>query len=167
MKLNKRTLLLGIFAFVGICTISAQTKKEKEEQQKQQLKEIINSGDYTIDVNMAHPQSGKTINLTSRYSVKVKNDSVFSYLPYFGRAYSIPIGSGSGSALIFDSPIKEYKVEYIKKGAARIKFSAQTSEDTYNFILTVHPNGSSSVAVNMNKRQSIDFMGELNREEEE
>ena len=36
--------------------------------------------------------NGKTVYLTSPYSVKISNDSAYIELPYFGVAYSVPYG---------------------------------------------------------------------------
>lgn len=40
--------------------------------------------------------NGKTVYLTSPYSVKISNDSAYIELPYFGVAYSVPYGGGEG-----------------------------------------------------------------------
>jgi len=39
--------------------------------------------------------------LTSPYSVEIRNDSIISHLPYYGRAYSIPYGGGDSSFFSF------------------------------------------------------------------
>ena len=101
----------------GIPTLSAQTKKEKKEQKKEAVRQLIVSEDYKIDVNTAMPMRGRSIPLTSQYSLQIRNDSVFSYLPYYGRAYSVPYGGGSG--LIFNAPLKEYTMDMDKKGKRR------------------------------------------------
>ena len=44
---------------------------------------------------------GRSRALTSDYSIEIRNDSVFSYLPYFGVAYNVPYGGGKG--LIFNA----------------------------------------------------------------
>ena len=159
MKMKKQILLLLLAMLVGIPTLSAQSKKEKQEQKKAAVKEIIVSENYKIDVNTAMPMRGRSIPLTSRYSLEVRNDSVISYLPYYGRAYSIPYGGGDG--LIFKTLLKEYTMDMDKKGRARIKFKARNPEDQYEFNVTVFDNGSASIDVSMQNRQSINFQGEL------
>ena len=106
-------LLLALL--VGIPTLSAQqSKKEKKEQKKEAVMKLIESENYKIDVNTAMPMRGRSIPLTSSYSLTIRNDSVISYLPYYGRAYSIPYGGGDG--LNFKTILKEYNVEMDKKG---------------------------------------------------
>ena len=136
----------------------------KKEQKKEAVMKLIESENYKIDVNTAMPMRGRSIPLTSSYSLTIRNDSVISYLPYYGRAYSIPYGGGDG--LNFKAILKEYNVEMDKKGNAVIKFVARNPEDRYEFRAKVFPNGSASIDVNMQNRQSISFQGELDIKEE-
>lgn len=159
MKTKNHILMLLLALLVGLPTLSAQTKKEKKEQKKEAVKKLIVSENYKIDVRTALPMRGRSIPLTSPYSLEIRNDSVISYLPYFGRAYSIPYGGGDG--LNFKAPLKEYSMEMDKKGNAMIKFTARNPEDNYEYRAKVYTDGSASIDVNMTNRQSISFQGDL------
>ena len=163
MRTKKQIFMLLLALLVGIPTLSAQSKKEKKEQKKEAVKKLIESENYKIDVNTAMPMRGRSIPLTSSYSLTIRNDSVISYLPYYGRAYSIPYGGGDG--LNFKAILKEYNVEMDKKGNAVIKFVARNPEDRYEFRAKVYTNGEASINVNMQNRQSISFQGELEMED--
>ena len=152
MKTRKQILMLLLVMLAGIPTLSAQTKKEKKEQKKEAVRQLIVSEDYKIDVNTSIP-------LTSQYSLQIRNDSIFSYLPYYGRAYSVPYGGGSG--LIFNAPLKEYTMDMDKKGNAVIKFSARSPEDFFEFRAKVFPDGTTSIDVTMQNRQAISYRGEV------
>ena len=164
MKTKKQILMLLLALLVGFPTLSAQSKKEKKEQKKEAVKKIIASENYKIDVQTALPMRGRSIPLTSPYSLEIRNDSVISYLPYFGRAYSIPYGGGDG--LNFRAPLKECSMEMDKKGNAVIEFIARNPEDRFEFRAKVYSNGSASIDVNMQNRQSISFQGELEMKDE-
>ena len=153
MKMKKQILMLLLALLVGLPTLSAQSKKEKKEQKKEAVKELI-----------AMPMRGRSIPLTSLYSLEIRNDSVISYLPYYGRAYSIPYGGGNG--LNFKAPLKEYNMKLDKKGNSVITFTARNPEDKFDFRVKVYSNGSTSIDVNMQNRQSISFQGELDVKEE-
>ena len=163
MRTKKQIFMLLLALLVGIPTLSAQSKKEKKEQKKETVKKLIESENYKIDVNTAMPMRGRSIPLTSPYSLEIRNDSVISYLPYFGRAYSIPYGGGDG--LDFKAPLKEYDMKMDKKGNAVIEFVARNPEDRYEFRAKVYTNGEASINVNMQNRQSISFQGELEMED--
>ena len=149
MKTRKQILMLLLVMLAGIPTLSAQTKKEKKEQKKEAVRQLIVSEDYKIDVNTAMPMRGRSIPLTSQYSLQIRNDSVFSYLPYCGRG------------LIFNAPLKEYTMDMDKKGNAVIKFSARSPEDFFEFRAKVFPDGTTSIDVTMQNRQAISYRGEV------
>lgn len=160
MKTNRRIMLLILFiAGTGIFTLQAQNREERKELKEQTVKEKIESENYRIDINTAYPRRGRMIPLTSIYSVTIRNDSVFSQLPYFGRAYSIPYGGGQG--LMFNAPIDQYTMSMGKRGTAKINFTAKSPEDQFKFRITIYSNGSSSIDVDMQNRESISFSGDL------
>lgn len=108
---------------------------------------------------------GQAVSLTSPYTLEMRGDSVISYLPYFGRAYSVPYGGGNG--LRFERTTTDYTCTYDKKGTARIKFAARTDDDTYRFNIQIYPNGSASINVTPTNRQNISYQGELAPRKEE
>lgn len=156
---------IGIFSFIlfvwigGGNFLSAQTKQEKKEQKEKEIKEEVSNGHFTISVDRALPMRGKSVHLTTLYSLELKGDSVVSYLPYFGRAYTAPYGGGN--SMDFAEPITDYHLSYTKKGAATIQFKAKTKEDNFAFRLQIYPNGSTTIQVTPVNRQSITYYGEV------
>ena len=137
MKTNQRIIIILMFMMMaGLSDIYAQNKREIKEQREQAIKEQIIAEKYKISVNTAYPRRGRTVHLSSPYSVEIRNDSVISYLPFYGRAYSIPYGGGEG--LIFQAPLDEYEMEMNKKGTAKVKFTARSPEDKFTFNLTIY-----------------------------
>ena len=159
MKNVRLFWLLGIVLLLAGQSLYAQSKKEKREQKANEVKELIDSKRFTVDVNRAIPMGGRSLNLTSPYSLEMRGDSVISYLPYFGRAYSAPYGGGDG--LRFEESITDYQSTFDKKGTARIKFVARTKEDTFRFDVQVFSNGSAIISVTPTNRQNITYQGEL------
>ena len=88
MKMKKQILMLLLALLVGLPTLSAQSKKEKKEQKKEAVKELIVSENYKIDVNTAMPMRGRSIPLTSLYSLEIRNDSPI-YLIMVGLTVSL------------------------------------------------------------------------------
>ncbi|NMA74223.1 MAG: DUF4251 domain-containing protein [Bacteroidales bacterium] len=154
MKVKKIFSVVLLFSLVVLpFRLKAQSENELS------FKEILNGKRYRIEVRNAYPQSGRHISLTSNYSLTIKNDTIDSYLPYFGRAYSIPYGGGEG--LIFKSKMKEYSIEKEKEDEVRIKIVTITPEDSYTYFITVYENKNADINVFMNKRNSIRFQGDL------
>ncbi|MDR0938128.1 MAG: DUF4251 domain-containing protein [Mediterranea sp.] len=154
-----RPLLAALLLLAVGSSLSAQGRRQRQEQKKEAVRQAIASKEYTINVDRALPMGGSSISLTSSFSLRIKNDSVFSYLPYYGRAYSVPYGGGK--ALNFNAPIQEYSLTTNRKGTATIRFRATTDEDSYDFRAQVFDNGSASIDVTMRNRQAIHFQGEL------
>ena len=158
MKTNSYFLLLGLFLFVVLsgCSSSKLTKEEQVANEMK-LRNAIEARSFVIEVDRMLPMSGSSRTLTSSYSLTIDGEKVKSYLPYFGRAYSIPYGGGEG--LIFQSTITDYQHTFDKKGVANIEFRTKTNEDLYTYRVQIFVNGSSSIQVSSNNRQAISFSG--------
>lgn len=157
--MNKLKLLMVLM--VGILASSCSTTQSttSTEEQKMRLRERIDSGNYKIEATMAYPRRGRSVPLTSSYSLEIKNDSIFSRLPFYGRAYSVPYGGGDG--LIFEAPLNVYNVTYDRKGTAKIEMRAKTSEDEFRYKVEIYPNGSSNIDVTMQQREPMRYTGRL------
>ena len=140
----------------GCSSMKGLTAEEKNEKEVA-LREAIENREFRIDVNRMIPMSGRSSSLTSNYSLDVNGDNVKSYLPYAGRAYSVPYGGGNG--LIFESVIGEYVSSTENGGKTVIEFRTKTDEDLFVYRIEIFPNGSASINVRPNNRQSISFSG--------
>ena len=85
-----------------------------------------------------------------------------SYLPYFGRAYSVPYGGGKG--LNFTAPISEYKAEKDNKGTTQITVIVNNEEDILTYFLSVFDNGRATIDVRAREREPISYSGDLSIE---
>ena len=151
------TLFLALVMF-GSCASSAERVAQKAEFARK-VKVALDKRAFKISVNRMIPMSGSGRNVSYGYSVEVKNDSLFSNLPYFGRAYQVPYGGGKG--LTFDAPITHYQESQKKNGSRQIDIEVKNEEDTYNYHMTVYDNGSSSINVQAREREGISYSGEV------
>lgn len=154
----KKFAVISISLIMAATALSCGTTKLTADQQ-QAMQSALRNRDFSITVDRAYPQSGRSMNLTSLYSLTVKGDSVYSYLPYFGRAYNIPYGGGSG--LNFNGTLKNYNVASGKQGGSVITFQSQSPDGNVEYTVEVGADGGSSILVNSQNRQSIRFSGEM------
>ena len=98
-------------------------------------------------------------NLTSEYSLEVRNDSLFSHLPYMGEARNLPYGGGVG--LNFDEHISSYVQQQQKGDEYLIEIGVKNTEDVYVYTIRVFDNGRSSIDVRSRLRDPISYSGEL------
>lgn len=68
---------VGIVLFFGGQSLYSQSKKEREEQKAKEIKEMIENGRFTIEVDRALPMGGRTVHLTTPYSLEMRGDSAF------------------------------------------------------------------------------------------
>ncbi len=160
MRTKRIFICLFIVLLVNILPINAQSKKQKKEELRQAIKELVEAQKIKVNVNTAYPMRGQSINLTSNYSVEVRNDSIFSYLPYYGVAYSVLYG-GNSMGLIFNEKLTDYQLSYNSKGTANIRFKTHTDEDSFVYWLSIYTSGSVNINITPNNRQSISFQGEF------
>jgi hypothetical protein len=159
MRTKKILLLTGIVLSIIMtgCSSTRGLTKEEKVAKEVEIREAIENRTYKIDVDRVIPMSGSSRTLTSLYSLEINGDKVKSHLPYFGRAYSVPYGGGEG--LIFESTITDYKSSFDSKGKSVIEFKTRTKEDQYVYNVEISTNGTASINVRPNNRQSISFHG--------
>lgn len=168
----KNILFIGILIFTVAFANAQETEKkskkekkaEKKAQQIEATKALIENNTFTFYATSALPSKGRTVNLEYRYSVTIKNDTIISYLPFYGRAYSVAYG-GSDSGFDFTQPIIDYSVEERKKGYL-VKVKTKNGNDNIDYTFNISETGSASLSVTSTNRQGISYHGNVGPEEE-
>ena len=138
-----------------------RTGKEHKAQKAIEIKTLIESGEYVFIARSATPLSGRKVDLTSEYNLKIKGDSVESWLPYFGRAYQASYGDTDGG-IKFKQKVTELKTTCNEqKKRCEVSFVADTPQDTYRMQLSVGWSGYGNLSVTSNHRQTISYYGML------
>lgn len=164
--MKKNFLIHALYAWILVTmsvsaqVVGAQEKANSQEQVAETIQKALDAQAYKIDVDYMYPMKGRSRALTSLYSLEVKNDSIYSYLPYVGEAYSVPYGGGK--ELNFRAPTSQYESKAGKKGATEVILKTRNEEDSYTFRITVYKDGTSRIHVQPNNRQSISFSGKIN-----
>lgn len=148
-------VLTTIFSVIATLLISVVYSQDNKDNP---IPKLIESQRYVFKTRTAMPARGRTIQLTSEYSLTVKQDSVEAYLPYFGRAYTAPIGSTEGG-IQFTSTDFSYQPEKRKKRGWTITIKPNDAKDVQQLILTISKNGYGTLHVTSQNRQAISFSG--------
>ena len=77
MKTNK-LILLGLICLTVAMPTTAQNRNEKKARTERAVKEAIAAKQYKINVDRMQPMRGGSRNLTTNYTLEIRNDSVFS-----------------------------------------------------------------------------------------
>jgi hypothetical protein len=160
MKKLLFSILLGssACAMLSGCA-SAEERAARAAEQAAKVTKALEARDYKIAVNRMYPMKGSSRSVSYGYSVEVRNDSLISYLPYFGGAYNVPYGGGKG--LNFSERIGSYRESQKNKGERQIEINVTNEEDTYIYLIKVFSNGNSSIDVTSRQRDHISYSGKL------
>ena len=156
-KILPSAFILFLFALASMNTVNAQNTSSEKQTKETVIKNLIDSKNYVFTAKYVQPISGPIRHLTSEYDMKVMGDSIVTYLPYFGRAYSAPINLSQGS-IQFTSADFNYTAESKRKEWI-IVIKPRESIDVRELTLRVFKNGSASLMVNSTNRQSISYNG--------
>ena len=161
LQYNVPKIFLLFFFLSALTNLSkAQEEKTDKSDKEVSVKTMIDAHRYVFKAQSVHPTRGRVVQLNSEYDLSVSKDTVRSYLPYFGRAYSAPM-DGKGGGIDFLSKDFEYTQKNRKKGGWDITIKPKDVNDVRELFLTVFDNGSASLRVSSNNRESISFNGYL------
>ena len=158
------------FTLIIIGSLSAQSKDDKKKAKEEtaikeyeNIKTLIDSGEYIIEATWATSHKGRRINLTSsNNTLKINNGEADIDLPFFGQGYSGSVGFGGDTGIRFKGTMKNYLVEYNdKKQRITINFNGKGKSDSYNFNLSIFKSGSASINVTSNNRSAMKYDGEI------
>lgn len=144
--------------FLVIATGTACMSTSQAQENTKDFESIVNSRNYVFVAQSANPVGARFRQLTSEYDFRVLGDSVVSFLPYFGRAYSAPIDPTKGG-IQFTSTDFEYSHETRSKGGWVVTIKPRDVQDVRQVTLTVMEKGSASLQVISTNRQQISFNG--------
>lgn len=139
--------------------MQAQTKKEKQEQKAAEVRQLVESQNYMFIPQTMLPTGGRSRQITPDFDLRVARDSILSYLPYFGRAYSAPINPTQPGGIQFKSNNFEYTVADGKKGGWDILIKPKDVNDIQQLQLNITESGFAYLQVLSTNRQPISFNG--------
>jgi len=154
-----KTLITAILTTLLLFSCKSGSNLSKEENSSL-MNEKIETTNYTFVAQTAIPMSGRSISLTSEYSLKVTKDTIESFLPYFGRAYTAPMSATDGG-IKFVSTDFNYKVSDKKKGMWKADIETKDIPTKYKLSLSIGDSGYATLTVQEVNRQSITFYGKI------
>lgn len=153
-----KTVFSLAFILLALAAGTACSSSSQAQDGNANYESIIGSKNYTFIAQSVTPLGGRNRQLTSDYDLRVLGDSVVSYLPYFGRAYSAPVNPNEGG-IQFTSTQFEYQTVPRSKGGWIITIKPTDAKDVREMNLTVTSKGYATLNVISNNRQSISYNG--------
>jgi len=147
---------ISVFSFSE--TLAQDSKQEKQNKKEAAIKALVDSQRYSFEAQTALPLGMRTRTLTYGYELKVSKDTLQAYLPYYGKAYTAPIGASSGG-IEFKTTDFKYLTKERKKGGWDITITPKNAGDTRQMSLYISAAGYASLQVSFNNKQNISFTG--------
>lgn len=154
----KTCLLFAMALTVTTSLFAQQTKAQKKAEKIAQIKSLIDAQNYVFVAQNAFPMGGRMRNITPDYNLTVATDSVVSYLPFFGRAYTADFGA-TKSPLDFKTKSFDYTAKPGKKDGWIITIKPKDNKGVQSMNLTVSSEGYASLQVTSNDRSAMSFNG--------
>jgi len=169
-------LLAAVMLFMLSCKTTNRSLENVEPPEK--LQEWIANRSFEIESDRANPKVSSGLNrvdpslfgygnnannislVGDPNYLRVKNDSVSAYLPYYGnRHIGVKIGSNTG-AIQFNTVAKNYSSEYNEaKNQTTIQFEAKEDTEIYNVTISIFSNLTTNITINSSQRSSIGYDG--------
>ncbi|MGC3977055.1 MAG: DUF4251 domain-containing protein [Paludibacteraceae bacterium] len=150
------------FIILSFCITFASCYSIKHTVDSRSTSENIQSQRYKFTAKYAIPLSAgfQPKSLTSGYELKITQDTIQAYLPYFGRAYEAPFDFDAGIKFVsteFDYKLTEGK----KQGNWIINIRIKDQHRGILLKLDCWDNGSGTLFVRDESRQPILFNGDI------
>jgi len=153
-----KTLLIPVVALALILNGCKASSSAARDAQFEQMVALIDGGEFAYTVQSANPTGGKTIQITSSYTLEAKDGVYKAYLPYFGRAHNASYGGNGG--VEFEGEATDLKVD--KNGDKRtitITFNIKNKDESYGCSLVAGGGGNGTLTISSSKRSTISYYG--------
>lgn len=164
-----KTFTLTILMIFLATQIYAQTTENKSKKQlrteqkalkTQRLKDLVDSKTFVFRATSVIPKNEITKSLKSDFGIEVRNDSVFSYMPYYGNTYSRNYISFKDSPMGFMQPYESYKKTKTRRGYD-VDIRVNNEHDIIDLSFHFSRSGDASLTASSINRQAISYMGEI------
>lgn len=162
-----KNLTLFFVLILSVSVLFAQEKRSKKQirterksQKIQLVKSIVDNKTFVFIAYSVVPKNERTKTLISDFGIEVRNDSIFSYLPYYGNTYSRDYSSFKDSPMGFAQPMESYKRVKTKKGF-EVNIKVKNTNDLIDLVIHISKMGSATVVASSINRQAITYTGEI------
>lgn len=144
-----------------------QLRMEQKIEKQKEIEKMIQAKEFQFVARNSNSSTFRMIDLSVIPNfIKFKPDFIKSEMPFFGRGFSGLGYGGSDAGLKFEGKPEKFVVTKHKKGY-RIDVTVKGEQDFFNISLSVFFEGSSTLTIISNNRESISYFGEISAIEKE
>ena len=134
--------------------LKAELKRAKAEA----IREIVKSKNFVFKAETVNPMNSRTKALTSDFGIEVRNDTVYSYMPYYGNTYSRDQITFKDSPMGFIQPVDTFTTKRTKKGYL-VKIRVTNVHDVIDLNFHINLDGLTTASASSINRQAISYNG--------
>ncbi|MEP6467961.1 MAG: DUF4251 domain-containing protein [Parafilimonas sp.] len=151
------------YILLALCFSGFAARTQAQDSAKT-IKAVLDAKQYTFVPLNITTGSGRLRQLTPDYFFKINGDTLKTYLPYFGRAYTAPINP-SDAGFNFTTTDFIYTTSKGKRNSYII--NVKTKDKVYNteFTLTIYDNGNAYLRANSSNKQPVSYTGNVKENE--
>jgi len=146
------------YSFLTIMFCSCALYCGAQDLDKEVVKNLVDSARFVFVAQTMVPSGYSSRPIDFYYDVKISKDSVVTYLPYIGKAYTGIMPGETG--VNFTSTSFTYKTKY-KKKKWEVTILPTDTKEVKELHFTVFENGHSTLLLNPINKQSITYYGYL------
>ena len=155
-KISVLCLLISTLFF------SCSNSKKIEKLDNEEITGMLNSQRFVFVAERVNPLRGSSRILTSSYDVTIKNDTIISYLPYFGQAFQAP-SNPSKSPLEFTSYKFSYNIKLNNKDDWQVYITPKDYSEVQQLIFEIFGNGTATLNIQNLHSDPISFYGHIEK----
>jgi hypothetical protein len=159
--MKKMFIFILLLLTVSMGAMAQESRKERrldrDREKAAEIEKLIEKGNLRFLAQFALPMSGGSIHLTSEYTLDIEGNKVTSWLPFYGRAYSVSYNTREGG-IKFSETVDKPAWKKVKHGY-RTLIEVRTRDEFYSLNLFVSDSGFGTLDVGSKNRQPISFNG--------
>ena len=132
----------------------------KKERKQVAVLGAIATKQWHVDISSMNTMRYGSRTVTSDFFLELRGDTLRSYLPYLGNAYTSTLASSVG--LNFEEPVLSYKESKPTSNKfTQIDIDVRTREDSYRYAIEIYDNGQAYIRVQSVNRDPISYDGTI------
>jgi len=158
--MNKQLVIGAILLLMLFGCSSLQTASDKK-QRALDVQSKLESFNFTFEAISAQSMRFNHVNLSTGYTLKVSNDTLQAYLPFYGVAYMNDFNSTEGGIKFCSTRFESKLVQGKRAGSWKMTFKTLDTERIFILYLDLWDNGTAHLIVNDPDKQTIAFEGSI------
>lgn len=162
--MKKFSLICIVAIIISFLLAQCSSSRKYQKLDKDDVAKLVQDHNFIFIAQNMQPMRGPQRTLNSYYDIKIENDTLESFMPYFGRAFIAPIDPSKGG-LQFTSNDFEYQLSNPKNDQWNITIIPHDVSEVQQMTFTIFGNGNATLNVNSTHRDPISFSGYLQKNE--